>query len=26
LGRGLAALIGDDETPPMERARAQRKM
>jgi ParB family chromosome partitioning protein len=26
LGRGLAALIGDDETPPMERARAQRKV
>jgi len=25
LGRGLAALIGDDETPPMERGRAQRK-
>ena len=26
LGRGLAALIGDDETPPMERGRAQRKV
>jgi ParB family chromosome partitioning protein len=26
LGRGLAALIGDDETPPMERARTQRKV
>jgi len=26
LGRGLAALIGDDETPPMERARGQRKV
>ena len=26
LGRGLAALIGDDETPPLERARAQRKV
>jgi ParB family chromosome partitioning protein len=25
LGRGLAALIGDDETPPLERARTQRK-
>jgi len=26
LGRGLAALIGDDETPPLERARTQRKV
>jgi ParB family chromosome partitioning protein len=26
LGRGLAALIGDDETPPLERARAQRRV
>jgi ParB family chromosome partitioning protein len=26
LGRGLAALIGDDEMPPLERARAQRKV
>jgi ParB family chromosome partitioning protein len=26
LGRGLAALIGDDETPPLERARSQRKV
>jgi ParB family chromosome partitioning protein len=25
LGRGLAALIGDDETPPLERSRAQRR-
>jgi ParB family chromosome partitioning protein len=26
LGRGLAALIGDDETPPLERSRTQRKV
>ena len=26
LGRGLAALIGDDDTPPLERARTQRKV
>lgn len=26
LGRGLAALIGDDETPPLERARTQRRV
>lgn len=26
LGRGLAALIGDDETPPMERGRTQRRV
>jgi ParB family chromosome partitioning protein len=26
LGRGLAALIGDDETPPLERTRSQRKV
>jgi ParB family transcriptional regulator, chromosome partitioning protein len=26
LGRGLAALIGDNETPPLERARTQRKV
>jgi ParB family chromosome partitioning protein len=26
LGRGLAALIGDDETPPLDRARTQRRV